>query len=171
KLPDGSGDTGIFVGNSKDLSAKPQQVSASREGAGHDEGHVTWSPDGRRLAFLSDAAENGQLELYVSDLSSAAPRKLTNLKGFLDEPQWSPDGKTIALLFTENAPRAAGPLMAMTPETGVIGKKIYEQRLTTVDVVSGEPRQLSPPDFYVHEYDWAPDSRNFVITAAPGEGD
>src|SRR5215813_10465517 len=66
KLPDGSGDTGIFVGNSKDLSAKPQQVSASREGAGHDEGHVTWSPDGRRLAFLSDAAENGQLELYVS---------------------------------------------------------------------------------------------------------
>ncbi len=41
--------------------------------------------------------------------------KLTNVKGFLAAPSWSPDGKTIAVLFTENATRAAGPLVAETP--------------------------------------------------------
>jgi len=171
KLPDRSGNTGIFVVDRTNTSTKPQRISGAANGGSHDEGHIAWSRDGKHLAFLSDAAEEGQLQLYVSDLSSSAPRKLTSLKGFLDEPQWSPDGKTIAILFTENAPRAAGPLMPMTPETGVIGKQIYEQRLTAVDAGSGETKQLSPADMYVHEYDWSPDSKSFVVTAAPGEGD
>ena len=33
--------------------------------------------------------------------------------------------------------------MAMTPETGVVESKIYEQRVTVVDVASGSVRQLS----------------------------
>jgi dipeptidyl aminopeptidase/acylaminoacyl peptidase len=61
--------------------------------------------------------------------------------------------------------------MPMTPETGVIDKKVYEQRLTTVDVASGQVRQVSPADMYVYEYDWSPDSKSFALTAAPGAGD
>jgi dipeptidyl aminopeptidase/acylaminoacyl peptidase len=37
---------------------------------------------------------------------------------------------------------------------------------------SGGPlRQISPADMYVYEYDWSPDSRRFVTTAAYGNGD
>src|SRR5438105_4344774 len=64
-----------------------------------------------------------------------------------------------------------GPLMAMTPETGVIGGRIYEQRLTLADVATGKTRQLSPPDLYVYEYDWSPDGKSFAATAAHGAGD
>ncbi|HSB74288.1 MAG TPA: LpqB family beta-propeller domain-containing protein, partial [Terriglobales bacterium] len=98
----------------------------------YSERAVAWSPDGKKLAFLSNASD--QAELYVADAAGGAAHKLTELTGYLAAPAWSPDGKTIALLYTENAPRAAGPLMPMTPETGVIGSKIYEQRLTTVDI-------------------------------------
>ena len=141
------------------------------DGKSYSEQDVAWSPDGKQLAFFSDAGGSGQSQLYVTDVAGGSPRKLTDLTGFLDSPQWAPDGKQIALLFTENAPRAGGPLMPMTPEVGVISSKIYEQRLTTVDVASGAVRQVSPPDMYVYEYDWAPDGQSFALTAAHGEGD
>jgi dipeptidyl aminopeptidase/acylaminoacyl peptidase len=171
-LRDSSGaatwNSAIFVADLANPSAT-RRITAGAEGSSYSERNVTWSPDGKRLAFLSNAS--GQAELYVVNASGGAPRKLTEVAGYLAAPAWSPDGKTIAFLFTENAPRAAGPLMPMTPETGVIGSKIYEQRLATVEVDSGQMRQLSPPDMYVYEYDWAPDSKGFALTAAHGEGD
>jgi len=98
-------------------------------------------------------------------------KKLTNVKGLLATPRWSPDGKTIAVLFTENATRAAGPLVAGTPETGEIKDAFSEQRLALVDVASGEFRQISPADMYVYEYDWSPDGARFAVIAAHGNGD
>ena len=167
----GGGGSAIYVQDLKSSSLQPQRISAAGEGAAAHEGDACWSPDSKQLAFLSDAGGNDQSELYVADLGSGPARKLTSLKGFLADPAWAPDGKTIAILFTENAPRAAGPLMPMTPETGVVDSKVYEQRLTTVEVASGNVRQVSPADMYVYEYDWSPDSKSFAVTAAHGAGD
>jgi dipeptidyl aminopeptidase/acylaminoacyl peptidase len=136
------------------------------------EGSVAWSADSTKLAFLSDAAKPGQLQLYVHDLSNhGALRRLTNVKGLLAAPSWSPDGKSIAVLFTENATRAAGPLVAETPETGEIKDAYVEQRLALADVATGELRQISPADMYIYEYDWSPDGTRFAVTAAHGNGD
>jgi dipeptidyl aminopeptidase/acylaminoacyl peptidase len=136
------------------------------------EGSVAWSPDSNKLAFLSDAVKPGQLQLYVTDLADHGDmHRLTNVKGFLSTPGWSPDGKTIALLFTENATRAAGPLVAETPETGEIKDSFFEQRLALVDVASGKLDQISPADTYIYEYDWSPDGLRFAVTAALGNGD
>jgi dipeptidyl aminopeptidase/acylaminoacyl peptidase len=135
------------------------------------ESNIAWSPDSRRLAFLSDAAKPGQLELYVADLEKEKTAKLTDLTGFLDAPRWSPDGSTIALLFTENSPRKSGPLVAMTRPVGVIEQKIYEQRLALVNVKTYEVRQITPADTYIYEYDWAPDGKSLAAIAAQGSGD
>jgi dipeptidyl aminopeptidase/acylaminoacyl peptidase len=74
-------------------------------------------------------------------------------------------------LFTENSPRKAGPLVPMTPDSGVVEEHIYEQRIATVDVQSGTLRQVSPADMYVYEYDWSPDGNQFAAIAAHGSGD
>ena len=145
------------------------QISAANDAAA-DEGGVAWSPDSKQIAFLSDAGHAGQKELYVAAPGSAA-RQLTHAKGDLADAKWSPDGKTIAVLFIENAPRASGPLAAETRDEGVVGAKIYEQRLALVDVATGKMRQITPADLYVYEYDWAPDGKRIVATAAPGNGD
>ena len=136
------------------------------------EGSLAWSPDSTKLAFLSDAVKPGQLQLYVKDLADRGSiHRLTNVKGLLATPRWSPDGKTIAVLFTENATRAAGPLVAETPETGEIKDAFFEQRLALVDLATGEFRQISPADTYIYEYDWSPDSSRLAVTAALGNGD
>jgi len=135
------------------------------------EDSIAWSADSERLAFLSDSIRPGQLQLYVKSLSDGSMRRLTNVKGFLASPKFSPDGKTIAVLFTENAVRAAGPLVASAPETGEIKDAFFEQRLALIDIATGKLRQVSPADTYVYEYDWAPDSLHLVVTSALGNGD
>src|SRR6266849_3966748 len=165
-----SGSTVIYVKNLK-ATAPPRRISAGVADSLHAEGSVAWSPDSQEIAFLSDAAKKGQLQLYVTNAAGGAPRMLTNVKGFLSTPGWSPDGKTIALLFTENAARASGPLVAETPETGEIKDAFFEQRLALVDLASGKLSQITPADTYVYEYDWSPDGKRFVVSSALGNGD
>jgi dipeptidyl aminopeptidase/acylaminoacyl peptidase len=175
-----SANTAIYVLR-LESKAPPKRLKAGVGPGDHEEGTVAWSPDSKRVAFLSDAVKAGQRQLYVAQVSGgdgsatntmgAAAKKLTNVKGFLTTPSWSPDGKTIAVLFTENATRASGPLVAETHETGEIKDAFFEQRLAVVDVATGKLRQISPADTYVYEYDWAPDGLRFAVTAALGNGD
>jgi dipeptidyl aminopeptidase/acylaminoacyl peptidase len=172
-----SGNTAIYV-SGVEPKAAPKRLRAGAGAGDHEEGNVAWSPDSKRVAFLSDAVKAGQRQLYVAHVSGGdgsatggGAKKLTNVKGFLAAPSWSPDGKTVAVLFTENATRASGPLVAETPETGEIKDSFFEQRLAVVDVASGKLRQISPADTYVYEYDWSPDGLRFAVTAALGNGD
>jgi dipeptidyl aminopeptidase/acylaminoacyl peptidase len=167
----GASPHGIFVCALASPASTRRRITADRGGEASDEREIAWSPDSRQLAFLSNAQTPDQLQLYVAKVMGGEARKLTDLRGALDAPSWSPDGKTLALLFTENAPRAPGPLEPMPLPSGVISAKVYEQRLTTVNVETKRVRQLSPADMYVYEYDWSPDGKKFVLTAAHGLGD
>ena len=168
---EGASPHGIFVCSLASPASSRRRITAGSGDEASEEHEIAWSPDSGQLAFLSNAQTPGQLQLYVANVAGGDARKLTDLQGSLNAPSWSPDGKTLALLFTENAPRLPGPLEPMTPPSGVIGGKIYEQRLTTVDVATGRVRQLSPADMYVYEYDWSPDGKEFALTAAHGAGD
>lgn len=165
-----TGASAIYVSELKP-NAAPRRITAGKVGGSYDESSVAWSPDSKRIAFLSDGEKSGDRQLYVTDTAGGRASRLTSAKGFLSAPGWSPDGRSIAVLFIENAARAAGPLAAETHETGVIKEAVTEQRLAVVDAAGGPLRQLSPADMYVYEYDWSPDSRRFVTTAAHGNGD
>ncbi|MFI5127938.1 MAG: prolyl oligopeptidase family serine peptidase [Candidatus Acidiferrales bacterium] len=164
-----SANSAIYVADWKSGGA-PQRVTAVTGGAAAAESNAVWSPDSKQIAFLSDAAHSGQLQLYVAAPGGAA-RQLMHVKGDLSNPMWSPDGKSIAFLFIENAPRAAGPLAAEERDEGVVGAKIYEQRIAIADLATGLVRQITPADMYAYEYDWSPDSAKIVATAAHGNGD
>ena len=55
-----------------------------------------WSPDGKRIAFVSD--KSGEEQIYIVDQAGGAePAPLTDgLQARLFHPQWSPDSKRIA---------------------------------------------------------------------------
>src|SRR5579864_4578170 len=99
----------IFVADLRRSGSAPRRVTADKDKAEHYENSVAWSPDGKNLAFLSDAEKKGQGQLYFMD-DRGKVRKLTSVTGALTNPEWSPDGKSIAVLFTENAPHTPGPL-------------------------------------------------------------
>lgn len=95
-----------------------------------------WSPDGRSIAWFSDAT--GEYELYVAPQDGRAPaRRLTGFgSGFRFGPLWSADSKRIA--FADRA-----------------------HRLYWIDVAANAQPVLvdeSPHDV-IASYDWSPDGR------------
>lgn len=133
---------------------------------------AAWSPDSKQLAFLADVpGEAPSAQLWTAPVGGGAPTKRADLKGNADAVTFSPDGSMLALLFIEGMPRQSGPLQPMTPLAGVVGDKIYEQRLTTVDLSTNAVRQVTPTNVYIYEYDWTPDGQSWVATAAHGNGD
>ena len=69
-------------------------------------GHLTWSPDGRSIAYMSN--RNGDPDIYVMDVSTNTHRRLTFDDGRDWWPTWSPNGKWIA--FASNRGGADRPL-------------------------------------------------------------
>ena len=60
----------------------------------------SWSPDGGRIAFVSDR-NGGNKQIYVTDSNGKNVKRLTN-GAFDRHPAWSPDGQTIAYNGPEN---------------------------------------------------------------------
>jgi Tol biopolymer transport system component len=57
------------------------------------DGFPDYSPDGKRLTFMSD--RSGFLEIWISGSDGSRPVQLTNLRKASSTPRWSPDGRRI----------------------------------------------------------------------------
>jgi dipeptidyl aminopeptidase/acylaminoacyl peptidase len=135
-----------------------------------------WSPDGTTLAFTSTCTPKsekaGQEQIFLWTKSTGKFKQLTHLTGNIQSLAFSPDGKSIAFLFVENATRSAGALAAMKPWSGVIGEDGLEiQRVYGINVSSGTGDFLTPSNLHVYEFDWSSNSQQLAFIAAnpPGE--
>lgn len=103
--------------------------------APHREHSVTWSPDGERIAYLSDAS--GEYEIYVRSADGRDEPKRVTTDGdvWRFAPVWSPDGRKLAY-----------------------GDR--KQRLRIVDVESGRTTEVDTSSRNpLNDYAWSPDSR------------
>jgi dipeptidyl aminopeptidase/acylaminoacyl peptidase len=160
---------------------KSEQVTAATKPGQHcREGQIAWEPDSKALAFFSDCAQPEQPDLYLSLLDGNPARRVTALKGYVEAPAFSPDGRSVAFLYVEGATRPAGALAAMKPPSGVIGEEGIEiERVAVVPVYADKlppsglvaPAIVTPANLHVYEFDWRPDGHGLAYVAAdpPGE--
>ena len=167
----------IRVAPSDDLSKSDRVTAAPPKHETHcHEGDLTWAPDSGSLAFFSDCAKlDEQTDLYISHLDNKPARRLTDLRGYVSGPVFSPDGTSVAFLYVEGATRRAGALAAMKSPAGVIGEDGVEIQRVAVAPVDAKkpsaPAQITPANLHVYEFDWSPDSKSLAYVAAdpPGE--
>jgi tetratricopeptide (TPR) repeat protein len=84
------GECGIFIDNPDD-SQPPARVSDNA-----DDTALSWSPDGSRLAYMSDFDGDWDVYLYTPATSSFV--QLTENPASDGLPTWSPDGSSIAFV-------------------------------------------------------------------------
>ena len=168
-VPGSQEDSEIYLLDWKNPGAKPRRVSAGDGKKSFRESGVSWSPDSSQFAFFSNA-ESAQEQVFVFPIRGGKTRRLTNVKGYVRDIRWSPDGKLIGFLYAENG-GGGGPLEAVPAQTGAIGSDIHNQRIALVSATGGELRQISPAALNIYEYDWSPEGTRFAALAAPGPAD
>ncbi|MBD0373135.1 MAG: PD40 domain-containing protein, partial [Pyrinomonadaceae bacterium] len=72
-------------GEAKQLTNAAQSSSTPR-----------WSPDGKRLAFIS--SREGGPQVWTLDIATNEQKKVTNISTGASDPVWSPDGRMIAFV-------------------------------------------------------------------------
>ncbi|CAN4280362.1 Tol-Pal system beta propeller repeat protein TolB [Pseudoxanthomonas sp. LjRoot125] len=88
----------------------------------------SWSPDGRRLAYVS--FEGGNSAIYIQDISTGAREKVASFRGINGAPSFSPDGRQLALTLSRSG----------NPEIYVmdLGSRSLRQ-LTNTSAIDTEP--------------------------------
>jgi eukaryotic-like serine/threonine-protein kinase len=110
--------------------------------------NVTFSPDGRKSAFLRyDNPEPGKYQLIVRSVDSGEEIVLTSGSSTqaLRYPAWSPDGNTIVCV-------------GLLPGSALTG-------LIAVDAKTGRQRQFLTSDFDLGMPTWMPDGRGLLVLA------
>ncbi len=104
----------------------------------------SWSPDGKRLAYVS--FENRRSEIYLQVVDTGQREKIASFSGINGAPSWSPDGRRLALTLS----RSGSP-------------DIY-----VMDLASKRLTQITRNFAIDTEPTWAPDGRTIYFTSDRG---
>jgi tricorn protease len=120
----------------------PRNITAT---TGVHERGPEWSPDGRSLAYFSDAG--GEYALHIRAQDGKGEPKIVRLagSGFYDAPVWSPDSRHIA--FRDNG----RTLSVLNVASGAISRVVTEP-------------VYRPGAFSDTTYSWSPDSKWLAYT-------
>ena len=88
-----------------------------------------WSPDGRRLAYVSFEAKKPVV--YVHSLLDGKRQVVANFKGSNSAPAWAPDGKTLAVTLSREG---GSQIFLINPDGS------GARRLTSSAAIDTEPR-------------------------------
>jgi Tol biopolymer transport system component/DNA-binding winged helix-turn-helix (wHTH) protein len=115
------GSSGIYrVARAEGSDKWTQSIIASTNG--RNEGPI-FSPDGKRIAFMSD--RSGSLEIWVSNRDGSAATQLTNVRG-AGTPRWSPDGLWIVFDTTGNGPHSLWVISAFGGTPRMLAKDQFD---------------------------------------------
>jgi dipeptidyl aminopeptidase/acylaminoacyl peptidase len=117
---------------------------------------LSWSPDGKQLAFLSNHEPDPDFffnyDIFLMDVGSGDVRQLTRTKNNEYGPLWSPDGRTIAYQGLKR------PITSSETNS-------EDTHVWTIDVASGARRELGAGiDNRQGRPAWSPDGRWLYFT-------
>jgi dipeptidyl aminopeptidase/acylaminoacyl peptidase len=132
-----------------------------------------WSPDGRRLAFVS-TRDGDKPQIYIINIDGGEARRLTQMRQGATEPAWSADGARIAFLSRATADeRAQEDAGAPEPEP----QDEWERKQADARRAREEEQRLDPRIHarlpYRSGTSFFDDRRNhiYVVDAPTGEED
>jgi Tol biopolymer transport system component len=155
----------------------------------------SWSPDGRRIAYLEQEALFSTNHIALIDPSGGTPTRLTLATGSYGRPRWSPDGTRLAFsgfpngsavsqIFVINADGTG--LTTITPNTTsdadpawspdgarlafvrfrIEGPGTYYYEVAVSDVTGRNVRILTSSSDYASAPTWSPDGRQIMFSFA-----
>ena len=105
---------------------------------------VSWSPDGKTIAYVS--FENGRPSIILQNIATGSRERIAEFKGINGSPVFSPDGQRLAMVLSRDG----------NPE-------IYVMRLS-----DGRLRRVTRHHAIDTEPSWAPEGDHIIFTSDRG---
>ncbi len=139
-----------------------------------------WSPDGARIAFLSNRVDEKEPQIYVIEFGGGEAHRLTNMKGTFGRFEWAPDSSRLVCVFRKKDEEAIRLEQDKTKEKlGIISRRITRVfyklddvgflpkerwHVWVIDAGTGRGKQLT--DSALHDEldaSWSPDGDRIVF--------
>ncbi|MCB5424379.1 S9 family peptidase [Altererythrobacter sp. CC-YST694] len=188
-----SGDAAVYAVSAADLDADrpvshiwlapwdgsgPRQLTSRK---GESESNAKFSPDGKKIGFLSSRADEKDLsKLWILPTAGGEAAPLEGIEGSVEDFAWSPDGKYLALIVldrpeepkkTKDGDEIPPPIVIdryhfKVDGVGYLGKE--RSRLWLYDLASGKAVRLTDGDYDEGFPAWSPDATRISFVSRRG---
>lgn len=148
--------------------------------SGKRDSHGRWSPDGKKIAFISER-EKHKPQIFLMAATGGEATPLTRFpEGSIKTFKWSPDGRRLAVAYRETPGERTSDAKKDREKSGasvpplIIDDFFYRMdgegyfcaqrfQLHIIDVATGDNRLLRREHAGWFDFDWAPDSSELVM--------
>ncbi len=148
----------IWVYDKKSNSARQFTYSAKSETS------PRWSPDGKRLGFLSNRGGDEQ-QIYVMNSGGGEAAARTKGKSSIKDFAWSKDGKYFAYIGPDAKTEEEEKKEKDKNDAHAADKDEKHPRLWLVPVDSGDVKAITPASWEIKELAWMPGGESIVVAA------
>jgi dipeptidyl aminopeptidase/acylaminoacyl peptidase len=141
-------------------------LTLTRSGAADD--HPRWSPDGKRIAFISD--RGGKAAVYAIDVSGGESAAITEEPTAIRDFEWSPDGRTIFFTRLDETTADEKQRGKDKNDARAVGENAKQARLYSIDVDSRRVKLLTEGPYSVGSFSLSPDGGTIAFDRTGGTG-
>lgn len=130
--------------------------------------HPRWSPDGKRIAFLSDRGT--KTGVYTISVEAGEASALTDEPAAIRDFEWAPDGREIVFIRPDDPTADEKRRSKEHDDARVAGENPRYSRLYAIDVESRHVRRLTDGAYSVWSFSISPDGRTIAFDRSSGAG-
>ena len=148
-----------------------------------NESNPVWSPDGKRISFISSIDDGNGSEIHVYWMNSGQYSSISQLDGSPRSLKWSPDGNYLAFIMfvpektlqlvspprkPKNANWAEKPRITDRLKHEADGLGYMKEGFSQIFMISstgGKPIQVTTEKFNHYSFDWMTSSDGFVFSS------
>src|SRR6266404_1948522 len=126
-----------------------------------------WSPDGTKIAFLSDREKDGERQVWMMMADGGEAWSVTSHKGGVSGFRFSPDSNRLLLTATDQPSKDEEDRKKVKDDTMIIDHDIKMSHLWLFDIAKKEEKRLTEGSFTVSDPQWSPDGTRITYTTRP----